>query len=206
MRIAFLVAILVLLLSPTLRSGAAASDNLALYATPAYPRASGAVQTERQGNRVTASVDLHGLPTSIAQGQSQGNGDQATPHYIVWLVDSERRLYNLGGLIANGSGDAVSTFTPITVPPGTVTIAVSVEPRADLSVPSAPRETVILSGQFALGTVSPTHRLDNDFGPDWFAPILPAILGLTLLRYAARTRRAELRARRLDTSPAVAGC
>jgi hypothetical protein len=204
MRIAFLVAVLLLLLSPTLRSGAAASESLALYPTPAYPRASGTMQAERQGNRVTVSVDLRGLPTRLPQGQYQSNSEQVTPHYIVWLVDSERRLYNLGSLIANGSGDAVSTFTPITVPPGAVTLAVSAEPRADLAVPSSPRETVILSGQFAFGAVSPTHGLDNDFGPDWFAPIVPATLGLTLLRHVARTRRAELRARRLDTAPAVA--
>ncbi len=205
MRIAFLSAILVLLLSPSLRSGAAASDRLALYPTPAYPYASGAVQAERQGNRVTVSVDLRGLPSGTPQGRSRTNSDQATPHYIVWLVDSERRLYNLGGLTANGSGEAVSTFTPITAPPGVLTIAVSAEPSADLAVPSAPRETVILSGQFALGAVSSAHRFDNDFGPDWFAPIIPATLGLTLLRHAVRTRRAELRARRLDTASAVAG-
>lgn len=205
MRIAFLVAILILLLSPSLRSGAAASERLALYPTPAYPQASGTVQAERQGNRVTVSVDLRGLPTSLPQGQNQTSGEQVVPHYIVWLVDSERRLYNLGGLIANGSGDVVSTFTPITVPPGTVTLAVSAEPRADLTVPSAPHETVILSGQFAFDAVPSAHQLDNDFGPDWFAPIIPATLGLILLRHAARTRRAELRARRLDTS-AAAGC
>jgi hypothetical protein len=162
------------------------------------------MQTERQGNRVTVSVDLRSLPTRLPQGQPQSSDEQAAPHYIVWLVDSERRLYNLGGLTANGSGDAVSTFTPITVPLGAVTLAVSAEPRADLAVPSAPRDTVILSGQFALGAVSPTHGLDNDFGPDWFAPIIPAALGLTLLRHAARARRAELRARRLDTAPAIA--
>ena len=206
MRIAFLSAILVLLLSPSLRSGAAASESLALYPTPAYPHASGAVQAEHQGNRVTVSVDLRGLPSGIPQGQSQANGAQVRPHYIVWLVDSEQRLYNLGGLIANGSGEAVSTFTPITVPPGVLAIAVSAEPRADLTVPSAPRETVILSGQFALGAVSSAHSLDNDFGPDWFAPIIPATLGLTLLRHAARTRRAELCARRLDIPGPAAGC
>ena len=203
MRIAFLVAILVLLLSPTLRSGAAASESLALYPTPAYPRASGTVQAERQGNRVIVSVDLRGLPANLSQGRTQSSGEQIVPHYIVWLVDSERRLYNLGALTANGSGEAVSTFTPITVPPGTVTLAVSAEPRADLAVPSAPRDTVILSGQIALGAVSSARRFDNDFGPDWFAPIIPATLGLTLLRHAARTRRAELRARRLDTAPSI---
>lgn len=206
MRIAFLVAILVLLLSPSLRSGAAASERLTLYPTPAYPHASGTVQAERQDNRVTVSVDLRGLPTSLPQGQNQTSGGQVTPHYIIWLVDSERRLYNLGGLTANESGDAVSTFTPITLLPGAVTLAVSAEPRADLSVPSAPHETVILSGRFAPGAASSAHHLDNDFGPDWFAPIIPATLGLTLLRHAARTRRAELRARRLDTSSSVAGC
>jgi len=50
------------------------------------------MQAERQGNRVTISVDLHGLPTGIAQVQSQTGGDRPAPHYIVWLVDSERRL------------------------------------------------------------------------------------------------------------------
>ncbi|HEY8602600.1 MAG TPA: hypothetical protein VIL85_29550 [Thermomicrobiales bacterium] len=205
MRIALLVVVLVLLLSPSLRSGAAASESLALYPTPAYPRASGTVQIERQGNRVTVGVNLRGLPTNLPPGQNRTSGDQVAPHYIVWLVDSERRLYNLGGLTATGSGDAASTFTPITVPPGTVTLAVSAEPRADLTIPSAPGQTVILSGQFVPGTVSSAHGLDNDFGPDWFAPIIPATLGLTLLRHAARTRRAELRARRHDTLGAVAG-
>jgi hypothetical protein len=206
MRIAFLVAVLVLLLSPSLRSGAAASESLTLYPTPAYQRASGMMQAERQGNRVIISVDLHGLPTSLTQVQSLPGNDLFAPNYIVWLVDSERRLYNLGGLTADASGNAVSTFTPITIPPGAVTIAVSAEPRADLAVPAAPRDTVILSGQFALGAVASAHRFDNDFGPAWFAPILPATLGLTLLRHAARTRRAELRARHLDTAYPTASC
>lgn len=189
MRIAILAVILILLLSPGLRSSAAPSSLTPLHPTPAFPRASGTVQAERRGDRATLTVAVRDLPLQIQ------NAGGAGPVYVAWLVDEERRLYNLGRLTTDGAGNAVSTFTPIDPPTGTVILAVSAEPRGDLRAPTAPRMTVILSGQIALGTILTTPRLDSDFGPDWFAPILPATLGLTLLRHAARARRAELRAR-----------
>ena len=197
MRIAILTVLLLLLLGPSLRSGAAASSPAPLHPTPAFPGVSGTVQVERQGERMPITVALGGVPTTTTM--------PAIPVYVVWLVDEQRRLYNLGSLTVNRAGDALSTFTPIAATSGTLMIAISIEPRADLTAPSAPRETVIASGQIVPPRVGVARGLGSDFGPAWFAPIVPATLGLFLLRHAARTRRAELRARRAQgTSSASA--
>lgn len=194
MRIAILTVLLVLLLGPSLRPGVAASSPAPLHPTAAFPGLSGTVQTERQGDRATFTIALHGVPTNAAQIARAG-GD-APPVCVVWLADDERRLYNLGRMSIDGAGEALSTFTPIAAPNGPMTVAVSIEPRADLVAPSAPRETILASGQVAPLALIGERTLDSDFGPGWFAPIIPATLGLFLLRHAFRTRRAELRARR----------
>lgn len=188
MRIAILMVILLLLLGPDLRSGAAASSPAPLHPTPLFPGVSGTVQAERQDGRAAFTVALGGVPTAPT--------GIANPVYVVWLADEQRRLYNLGSLVIDSSGHALSTFTPLVAPNGTLAIAVSIEPRADLAAPRAPRETVIASGQIAPLTANGTHGLDSDFGPAWLVPLVPATLGFFLLRHAARTRRAELRARR----------
>jgi hypothetical protein len=153
------------------------------------------VQVERQGERMPITVTLGGVSSTAST--------LSDPVYVVWLVDEQRRLYNLGSLTVNRAGDALSTFTPIVTTSGSLLIAVSIESRADLAAPRAPRETIIASGQIEAPRVSVARGLDSDFGPGWFAPIVPATLGLFLLRHAARTRRAELRARRaLAATPA----
>ena len=201
MRIAILTVILVLLLGPSLRPGVAASSPAPLHPTAAFPNISGTVQSEQQGGRATFTIALRGVP--IKPSQLPPTNGAAAPAYVAWLVDGERRLYNLGSLTVNSAGEALSTFTPIAAPTGSMTVAVSLEPRADLVAPSAPRETILASGQIAPLTPADVHSLDSDFGPGWFAPIIPATLGLFLLRHAARTRRAELRARRTSvTAPA----
>ena len=192
MRITILAAILLVLLLPGLRPGAAASSASPLAPTEAFPGVSGTVQSGRQDDRATLTINLHGLRT-IPPSQSQVGGSV----YVAWMVDEGHHLYNLGTLTSDAAGDAVSTFTPIVAPTGTVVLAISAEPRGGLPAPTAPRETVFLSGQLALAVAPTARRLDSDFGPDWFAPILPAAIGLALLRHAARTRRAELRARPL---------
>lgn len=202
MRIAILTVILLLLLGPSLRPGVAASSPASLHPTAAFPGVSGTVQVERQGDRATITIALHGVPTKRAQPAQVGGA--VAPVYIAWLVDEERRLYNLGRLPIDGAGEALSTFTPIAAPVGAMTVAVSAEPRADLVAPSTPRETFLASGQVAPPALTEARGLDSDFGPGWFAPIIPATLGLFLLRHAARTRRAELRARRsLIATPAI---
>lgn len=199
MRIAILAAILVLLLSPGLRSGAAAPLTTPLRPTPAYAQAGGTVEIERQGGRATLVFALHGLPVGKAvSGVTGARG--AAPVYVVWLADAERHLYNLGTLPVDSAGNVASTLTPFVGFNTEGTLAVSVEPRADVPAPTAPHDTIILSAAL-VGTVMPqTSQISADLGPDWFAPIIPATLGLTLLRHAARTRRAELRARRLHTT------
>jgi hypothetical protein len=191
MRIAILAVILLLLVSPSLHSSAAGPIATPLRPTPAYPQASGTVQIEIAGGRATLTFDLHGLPVGGAPATGR-----ATPIYVVWLADAGRHLYNLGALPVDAAGNVASTLTPFVAPAAGGVLAISAEPRADVAAPTAPQETVVLSGPVA-GSITPVaNHLAPDLGPDWFIPIIPATLGLTLLRHAARARRAELRARR----------
>ncbi len=189
MRIAILAVILALLLTPSLRSGAAAPSATTLHPTAAYPGASGTAQVELLGGRTTVTIALHGLPRAVA--------GRAVPVYVAWLATSDRRLYNLGAFTANDTGDAMSTFTPFAAPQGEFVIVVSAEPRADVSAPTAPRDTILLSAQLGAPPPPAARGLDAELGPGWFTPIIPAALGLFLLRHAARAHRAELRARRV---------
>lgn len=196
MRIAILAVILLLLLSPGLRSSAAAPITTPLRPTPAYPQAGGTVQIERQGGRTVLAFDLHGLATG------PGAANRAGQVYVVWLADAGRHLYNLGVLPVDGAGNAASTLTPIVTPAVGSVLAISAEPRADVIAPTAPRDTIVLSAPLDSSVAPKTNHLSADLGPGWFAPIIPATLGLILLRHAARTRRAELLARRtLASSP-----
>ncbi|MFN8513666.1 MAG: hypothetical protein U0841_13980 [Chloroflexia bacterium] len=61
---------------------------------------------------------------------------------------------------------------------------------ADVAAPTAPKNTVALSGQFPRVAARPANGLNSYLGPDWAAPVLPAALGFTLLRQASRSRRA----------------
>lgn len=191
MRIAILAALLVLLLTPSLRSGAAAPIATTLRPTPAYPQAGGTVQLSLQSGRPVLTFDLRGLPRPQA--------GRAAPVYVAWLADGERRLYNLGTLMPDEGGAALSTFTPYAAPKGELTVAISAESRADVVAPANPRDAVLLSAQLGTPPAPPARGIDAELGPGWFAPIIPATLGLILLRHAARSRRAELRARRLPT-------
>jgi hypothetical protein len=193
MRIAILAVMLLLLLSPSLHLSAAGPIATPLRPTPSYPQASGTVQIEIADGRAALTFDLHGLSAS---GGAPSVTGRSAPVYVVWLADASRHLYNLGALPVDSAGNVASTLTPFVVPAAGGVIAVSAEPRADLAAPTAPQETVVLSGPVAGSLAPATNHFAPDFGPDWFVPIIPATLGLTLLRHAARARRAELRARR----------
>ena len=80
MRIAILAVLLLLLLSPGLRSGAAAPITTTLLPTPADPQAGGTVQIERQGGRATLIFDMHGLPTgNNVPGAARGARSERWP-------------------------------------------------------------------------------------------------------------------------------
>ncbi len=109
--------------------------------------------------------------------------------YVVWLADTERRLINAGSLAPTPVGVATATLGPFPLAAAGLVVAITAEPSATVVAPTAPQSTVVLSGQFPQVTTSPLNRLSTFLGPDWFAPILPAALGLTLLRQVGRSRR-----------------
>jgi len=187
MRIAVLLVLLGLLLGFNLRASAAAPATVvALRPTPNAPSARGTAQLATQGSHLALTLDLQHLPVAAPV-----MGVRAPRYYVVWLLDDAQHLYNLGAVVADGSGHTLSTFTP---PPdwiGEATMAISLETRPDPAAPTAARDTIALAGSVMPPAAAHADGLAADFGPGWVAPILPAALGLTLLRYAARVRRAE---------------
>jgi hypothetical protein len=200
MRIAVLLVLLGLLLGFNLRASAAAPATVALRPTPGFPVANGTAQLVTQGSRLALTLDLQNLPVA-----TPGQGARATSFYVVWLLDDSRHLHNLGAVVAGRGGHMLSTFTPPPGWTGEATVAISLEARPDPAAPNAngARETIALTGRIVPPVAPHSDGLTDDFGPDWLAPILPAALGLALLRYAARVRRAEQAADRRAT-PLVA--
>lgn len=195
MRIVVLLILLGLLLGFNLRASAAAPATVvALRPTPGSPGARGTAQLATQGSRIALTLELHNLPVSAPV-----MGKRAPGYYVVWLLDDARHLYNLGAVVADGSGRMLSTFTPPSGWIGEATVAISLEARPDSAAPNAARETIALSGSITPPVATHADGLAADFGPGWLVPILPAALGLTLLRYAARVRRAEQAAYRRAT-------
>ena len=187
MRIAVLIVLLALLLGFNLRASAAAPATVVvLRPTPGAPGARGTAQLATRGSRLALTLDLRDLPVAAPVV-----GERAPAYYVVWLLDDAQHRYNLGAVVADGSGRTLSTFTPPFGWTGEATVAVSLETRPDPVTPNAARETIALVGSIAPPVAARADGLAADFGPAWLAPILPAALGLTLLRYAARVRRAE---------------
>lgn len=185
MRIVVLTLILIALLLPGLRAEAVAPPAVALSPTVARPEASGVVGYATRSGQVTLQLDLRGLTPQPTVGASAMRAV-----YVVWLADAERRLVNAGTLTPATDGVASVVLGPFAVDPAGLIVAVSAEPRADVAAPTSPSNTVVLSGQFPRVQPRPANGLDSYLGPDWFAPVLPAALGLTLLRQASRARRA----------------
>jgi hypothetical protein len=186
MRIIILVALLGILLGFNLRASAAAPATMVLRPTPSAPGAHGTAQLATQGSQFELTLDLQNLPVAAS-----GPNARVPGYYVVWLLDDERHLYNLGAVVADGSGQVLSTFTPPTGWTGEAMVAISLEARPDPRTPNTAHETIALTGSIAPPVAAHADDLAADFGPGWLAPILPAALGLTLLRYAARERRAE---------------
>ena len=198
MRIAVLIVLLGLLLGFNLRASAAAPATVVvLRPTPGTPGARGTAQLATRGSQLALTLDLHDLPITAPVA-----GKRAPGYYVVWLLDDAHHLYNLGAVVADGSGQAVSTFTPPFGWSGEATVAISLEMQPDPVAPNATRETIALAGSITPPSAAHAEGLAADFGPAWIAPILPAALGLTLLRYAARVRRAEQAAYR-RTAPLI---
>lgn len=189
MRILFLLTLLALLLGVNLRARTVAPLAITLRPTPAFPGARGTAHLATQGSHLALTLDLEGLP---AVGQADTGS--AVEYYVIWLVDDARQLYNLGALVTDGSGRVVSTFTPPITWDGPATLAISIETRPDPAAPAIARDTIALAGAVAPPFAPHVGGLAADLGPGWLAPILPAALGLTLLRYAMRIRRAEQQA------------
>lgn len=187
MRIVVLIVLLGLLLGFNLRASAAAPATVVvLRPTPGVPGARGTAELAMQGSQLALTLDLHDLPVAAS-----ATGKRSPSYYVVWFLDDAHHLYNLGAVVADGSGQTVSTFTPPFGWSGEATVAISSETRPDLAAPNVGRETIALAGSLTPPVTVHADGLAADFGPAWIAPILPAALGLTLLRYAARIRRAE---------------
>jgi hypothetical protein len=185
MRIVVLTLILVALLLPGLRAGAVSPLAVPLHPTAALPGASGMANYAERSGQITLQLDLRGLAPQPTIGASARRAV-----YVVWLADAERRLLNAGTLVVAQDGAASAALGPFAVDPAGLIVAISAEPSADVAAPAAPAATVALSGQFPRYPARPANGLNSYLGPDWLAPILPAALGLTLLRQAGRSRRA----------------
>ncbi len=179
MRIVILSLILSALLLPGLRAEAVAPPLVALHPTTTQQAARGTVGSTVRGGQLTLQLDASGLPAPTG----------ARSVYVVWLADTEQRLINAGSLALTPAGAATATLGPFPLAAAGLVVAISAAPCAPVVAPSAPRASVILSGQFPPVATSPLDRLSTFLGPDWFAPILPAALGLTLLRQVGRSRR-----------------
>ena len=184
MRIVVLTLLLIALLLPGLRAAAVAPPVATLHPTAAGAGASGVVGYTARAGQLTLHLDVGGLPPRPVLGASATRAV-----YVVWIVDADRRLINAGALTPSDSGAASTTLGPFALAPIGLIVAVSAEPRPDVTAPTAPTATVVLSGQFPRDQPRPVSRLSAYLGPDWFAPVLPAALGLTLLRQVGRSRR-----------------
>ena len=182
MRIALLSLLLIALLLPGLRAEAGAPLTATLHPPATGVGASGAAGYTTRAGQLMLHLDVGGLAPQPTLAVA------ARPVYVVWLVDGEHRLINAGTLTPVG-GAASANFGPFALAPTGLIVAVSVEPRPDVAAPTAPTTGVVLSGQFPSETTRRASWLSAYLGPDWFAPIIPAALGLTLLRQVGRTRR-----------------
>lgn len=184
MRIVVLSLLLIALLLPGFRAEAVAPPAASLHPTGVGAGVSGVASYTDRAGQLTLHLDVGGLTPKPVLGASAARGV-----YVVWLVDVERRLMNAGVLTPSESGTASANFGPFSLSPTGLIVAVSAEPRPDVAAPTAPSATVVLSGQFPREQTRTVGRLSAYLGPDWFAPVLPAALGLTLLRQAGRSRR-----------------
>jgi hypothetical protein len=181
MRIAVLSCLLLFLLWPNLRSAAATPTIVWLNPTPNYPQAAGTARLTQHDNQLLLTFDLHHLPA----------GDRLTqPIYVVWLVTGGR-LRNVGALVVNAAGDAGGTVGPVTLGSEQGILAISAEEYANVAQP-AMSGAIILAGQMTAPPATPGGfaAFTREFGPDWFAPLMPAALGFALLRQAGRARGA----------------
>lgn len=179
MRIVILSLILTALLLPGLRAEAVAPPLVALHPTTTQQTARGTVGYTVRGGQITLQLDVSGLPAPVG----------ARSVYVVWLADTEHRLVNAGSLAPTSTGAATATLGPFPLAAAGLVVAITAEPGVTVVAPTAPQSSVVLSGQFPQVVTSPLDRLSTFLGPDWFAPILPAALGLTLLRQVGRSRR-----------------
>lgn len=172
MRLAILAILLLLLLAPSLYSAVAAPAPVTLRPTAGHPAASGSMRVVARDDQVKLTVDARGLPVR--------------PVYVVWLVDAERRLVNLGTLPIDARGNGTRSFSTSAVTPTYLILAISAEPHANVVAPDRRRDSVVLVGESIPSGAGNFRRLTRDFGPAWFVPILPAALGLSLIRGARR--------------------
>lgn len=181
MRIAVLSCLLLFLLWPNLRSAAATPTIVWLNPTPNYPQTAGTAHLIRHDNQVLLTLDLHHLPA----------GDRRTqPVYVVWLVTGGR-LRNVGVLAVNAAGDAGGTVGPVALDSEQGILAISAEEQANVAQLTT-SGAIVLAGQMTAPPATPGGfaAFTREFGPDWFAPLLPAALGFALLRQAGRARGA----------------
>ena len=183
MRIAILAGLLALLLIPTLQAGAAAPGGrvvrLTLGAVPGSP-AAGAATLDLRGERAILTLDVRGLPDLPLRGRSA---------YMLFLLDGNGRVTGRHPLPIEGAGAVTLSLDPRTAREARALAVVSTEPRAAILKPAVPYHTFLLAGDLDGGRGGSLRRLAREFGPGWFAPILPAALGVTLLRHARRLVR-----------------
>jgi hypothetical protein len=182
MRIAVLSCLLVFLLWPNLRSAAATPAIVWLNPTPNYPQSAGNARLSRHDTQFFFTFDLHHLPAS---------NQRSPPAYVAWLVTGGR-LHNLGVLAVNAAGDVDGTVGPVALESDRGILAVSAEDRMNVATP-ATSDTIVLTGQITALPPGPRGlaAFTREFGPDWFAPLMPAALGFALLRQAGRARGAS---------------
>ena len=183
MRITILAGLLALLLIPNLRAGAAAPGGgvvrLTLGAMPGSP-AAGTATLDLRGERAILTLDVRGLPDLPLRGRSA---------YMLFLLDGTGRVTGRHPLPLEGDGAMTLSLDPRAAREARSLAVVSTEPRAAILKPAIPYHTPLLVGKLDGDRMEGLRRLMREFGPSWFVPILPAALGVTLLRRARRLVR-----------------
>jgi len=187
MRITILAGLLALLLIPTLRAGAVSPEGrvvrLTLAAVADSP-ATGTATLDLRAERATVTLDVRGLPDLALRGRSV---------YMLFLLDGNGRVTGLHPLPIEQDGIITLSLDPRAVRAARSLALVSTKPRAAIMKPAVPYHTPLLTGDLDGGRGEGLRRLAREFGPGWFAPLLPAALGLTLLRHARRLVKHEVR-------------
>lgn len=183
-RILILGILLILLLAPGLVAAEEAPP-LSLSPAAGYPAAAGQARLVATEDGLLLTIEARGLTARPARAAAAGGGP-GRPVFVVWLIDATRRPVNLGTLAVDADGNGAQSLRVRDADPDALTVVVSAEPRTTVAAPSAPRDGIVLMGQFPEGGWGRRAGLARDLGPGWFTPILPAALGLMFLRGARR--------------------